>query len=281
MRRVHCLVNAWCPIGLCLWPTLAVPAAVPPCAGPLGPAVAVARILDSETIQLADGREIRLVGALAPRAPFVDRDWPPEADARAALATLLMGTSVKLGAIAPSPDRHGRILAQVFVDRMEGPYWVQGALITAGHARAYGLPGHFACLPDLLALERTARMHTTGLWAERAYRPRPAWQTRTLTRDQSTFQIVEGVLVKAVKIKQRLYLNFGSEWRSDFTAGIDLAGQPDAETLVAKITAWEGSRLTVRGWIERRNGPYIEIWDFTQIVRQSGDGFLAEKEPLR
>ena len=71
--------------------------------------------------------------------------------------------------------------------------------------------------------------------------------------------------------KARTYLNFGADWRRDFTAGIEarvLRANPEwAKTLAAL----EGRRVEVRGWIQYRNGPYIDIEDPSQIA-------VAERE---
>src|SRR5262245_17214436 len=51
-----------------------------------GPARTVTRVLDGETVALDDGTELRLIGALAPRAVDADAEaWPAEAAATEAL----------------------------------------------------------------------------------------------------------------------------------------------------------------------------------------------------
>ncbi len=55
--------------------------------------------------------------------------------------------------------------------------WVQGELLVAGHARAYGLPGSYACMPEMLAHERVARQARRALWGNAAYAVRSARRT--------------------------------------------------------------------------------------------------------
>jgi micrococcal nuclease len=234
-----------------------------------GPTRAVVRILDAETVQLDDGREVRLIGALAPRSPDMSpnaQPWPPEQRAEAALRDLILGNSVELAYGAQHRDRYGRLLAHLFVDRGGVRTWVQGELLRTGHARAYGLPGDFACSAELLAHERVARAAQAGLWAKAAYAVRPAFQTRAILRQRNTYQIVSGRVVQVATKRAYTYLNFGKDWRSDFTAGI-------AAKLVRKNPAWaktlaalEGKTVEVRGWIEYRNGPFIEVEDKSQIA---------------
>jgi endonuclease YncB( thermonuclease family) len=234
-----------------------------------GPTLAVVRVVDAETVQLDDGREVRLIGALAPRSPDMSPNatpWPPEQRAEAALRDLVLGNSVELAFGEHDRDRYGRLLAHLFLNRDGERLWVQGELLRTGHARAYGLPGSFACMHELLAHERVARQAQSGLWANAAYATRPAYQARAILRQRNTYQIVSGRLVQATTTKTYTYLNFGKDWRSDFTAGI-------AGKLTRKHPAWAktlaglaGKKVEVRGWITYRNGPFIEIEDPSQIA---------------
>lgn len=120
---------------------------------------------------LDDNREVRLVGALAPRSPDLTpsaQPWRPEEEATAALRALVLGRSVSLAWSGREADRYGRKLVHLFIERGGERVWVQGELLTGGHARAYGLPGSYACMRELLAYERVARDAGTGLWANAA-----------------------------------------------------------------------------------------------------------------
>ena len=133
----------------------------------------VARIIDGETLALDDGREVRLIGALAPRASDAGAAigaWPIETESIRVLTALVLGRSVKLAFSNRRADRYGRHLAHVFVGRGAQEKWVQGELLAAGAARAYGLPGLFDCSSELLARERAARSKHLGLWSMAVYR---------------------------------------------------------------------------------------------------------------
>lgn len=234
-----------------------------------GPTRSVTRVIDAETVLLDDNQEVRLVGALAPRSPDLSpsaQPWPPEEEATAALRALILGRSVSLATSGREVDRYGRRLAHLFIERDGERVWVQGELLTGGHARVYGLPGSYACMRELLAHERVARDATSGLWANAAYGVRSAQSARELLRRRNSYEIVVGTVAKVAVTKARTYINFGADWRSDFTAGIDarvLRANPEwAKTLAAL----EGKRVEVRGWIQYRNGPYIDIEDPSQVL---------------
>ncbi len=243
--------------------------APPSCTLEAGPTHSVMRVIDAETVLLDDHQEVRLVGALAPRSPDLSpsaQPWLPEEEATAALRALVLGRSVSLATSGRATDRYGRKLAHLFVERDGERMWVQGALLTSGHARVYGVPGSYACMRELLAHERVARDAGTGLWGNAAYAVRSAPQARELMRRRNSYEIVAGPVAKVAVTKARTYINFGADWRNDFTAGIEarvLRANPDwAKTLAAL----EGKRVEVRGWIQYRNGPYIDIEDPSQIA---------------
>ena len=76
-----------------------------------GPIRTVTRILDGETVTLDDGSEVRLIGALAPRAFDADAEtgaWPAEAIAVRTLTDLVLGRAVKLAYGGRRTDRYGR-----------------------------------------------------------------------------------------------------------------------------------------------------------------------------
>ncbi len=253
-----------------------------------GPRLAVARVVDVETLRLDDGREVRLIGALAPRAfdtGAATRHWPAEEEARAALERLVLGRTVELAFARHRLDRYGRLVAHVFVvgASPEDRVWVQGALLEAGHARSYALPGAAECQDLLRAREDVARTAGLGLWRNAAYAIRDAARPFDLLRHRATFQIVEGRVRHVAKVGSRIYLNFGDDWRRDFTIGV----RTGRSTAAAGAIDWptlEGARVRVRGWIDRRNGPFIELHaietlQVLEAARQAPAAQSAEPPP--
>jgi endonuclease YncB( thermonuclease family) len=246
-----------------------------PCTLEPGPVGTVARVVDGETLVLDNGKAVRLIGALAPRASDAGAapgSWPPEAEAIKALSDLVVGKRVKLAFGGRRTDRYGRLLAQVFQEEGGHDDWVQGALLEEGHARAYGLAGSFACSRELLAHEAEARRQRIGLWGNGVYRPMAADHPGALMTLRGKYERVIGSIVSIGRTKSATYLNFGSDWRTDFTARIGknvIAADPD---FAQRLVGLEGKTVVVRGWIERRNGPLIDIIDASQIEIVDGDG---------
>lgn len=232
-----------------------------PCALAPGDTHEVVRIIDAETLALDDGTEVRLIGALPSRG----LDPAGDGATMAALEDAVRGRAVELRYGGRRSDRYGRRLAQVFAIDGTAKVWLQGLLIENGHARAYALPGNDACLKDLLAKEDLARQNRRGIWSNSPYRVRNSAQTRELLALRGGFAVVEGRVQKVASSGGRAYLNFGADWKRDFTATVPpglMRAKPEAQKL---LQALEGRSVRVRGWIERRNGPLIEVSSLDEI----------------
>lgn len=250
------------------------PAAQERCTLEAGPTRAVTSVLDAETLLLDDGSEVRLAGALAPRARDAGDDtvfWQPERDAGAALRELLIGTNVELAFAGRRSDRYGRLLAHAFVERAGERVWVQGHMAANGHVRATAAAdNNVSCLAELLAHEALARQAGMGLWGNAAYQIRRAQLTYELMRYWGTYQLVAGRIAKVALTRTTTYLNFGTDWRTDFTIGVPQALLRRHAAWAQGLAALEGREVIVRGWIERRNGPYIELRDPHELSVETG-----------
>jgi hypothetical protein len=258
----------------------------PRCAPPVEvSAIRVIRVERNGVLVLHDGRAANVEGILLPRGR---RDHAPSFFAHravAALAELTRGHEVTLAARRPKEDRYGRLRAQVFVRQTNGEPWLQVAMLRRGLARVNIAPDRRECADELHAAEREARAAHTGIWASAVYAIRTP---ETLAGDRGTFQIVEGTVKSADVRGGRAYLNFGADWRTDFTATISPADMKRFRASQIDPRRLAGMRVRVRGWIESLNGPEIEIADPEQIeilgpavtpMPSPASGALQEKRP--
>ena len=257
-----------------------------------GPVRSVARVIDGETLALDDGTEVRLIGALAPRAMDVGADagqWAPEIAAVQALSALVLGQSVTLGFGGERTDRYGRLLAQVFLDSGGDKSWIQGQMLATGHARAYAISGNRACQTELLAHERVARDGGLGLWQNAAYQIRRAVPPWPLNAYRGTFQIVDGAVTRASEGRDASYLNFGDARIDDtgrtprraFSVNIKRADRDVLGDAGGAVKTLEGARLEVRGWIESKSGPSIDVSMAGLIARSPGRAGATAQQNAR
>ena len=223
----------------------------------------VAEAIDGGTVRLEDGERVRLAGIQAPRlgsgASGVE-SRPLAREARQALAALAQGRRVGLAFAGPRRDRHGRLRAHLV--RLDDGAWIQGALLAAGLARVMSLADERAAVPEMLTHERRARAARRGIWREPRYRVRAAAEAGGALR---SFQLVEGRVRAAAVVRGRGYLNFGEDWREDFTVSIAPRDRRRFEAAGIAVEDYEGRLVRVRGWIVSFNGPMIEATHPEQI----------------
>ena len=136
------------------------------CAQSLPQTARVARVIDGDTIQLADGRLVRYIGIDTPEVRRRDGErwvFDPEPFAEAATGAnkrLVEGKMVRLEYDVQSHDRFGRLLAYVYV----GDAMVNEELIRLGYAQLLTIPPDVKYAERFRALVEEARRERRGLW---------------------------------------------------------------------------------------------------------------------
>ena len=217
----------------------------------------VITVIDGDTVILEGGESVRLTGIQAPELYPVSELFAVEA--KEALEELVLGREVILHSRGAIRDRYDRLLAHL--ERDDG-LWVQGALLTAGLVRVYTFPDNRARAVQMLEREQEARLHLRGLWQHPDYAIRQLEQTYD---DIDTFQIVEGTIYKATKVRSRIYLNFDHDWRTDFTIRVERQARRLFSESEIDLLELKGKHIRVRGWIRLRNGPEIQVTHPEQI----------------
>ena len=122
----------------------------------------VARVIDGDTVQLASGEKVRLIGVDTPETKHPQK--PVERFGREAndfTARLVEGKPVRLEYDQERQDKYGRTLAYVF---LEDGTFVNAEIVRQGYGHAYTrFP--FRHLEEFRRLEREAREGGKGLWA--------------------------------------------------------------------------------------------------------------------
>lgn len=234
----------------------------------MAPGGLVVEVVDGDTVRLDSGLVVRLIGTQAPKLPL-GRDgvptWPLAPEAKAELEAFALNKTVLLGYGGEMVDRYERALAHVFVETDGEPLWAQYHMVQNGWARVYSFPDNRQCLDQLYVAEGRARAERLGIWADPYYSVRAADRPDLLLERGGGYELVEGRVLLADRSGSRVYLNFGRFWNEDFTAVIEApALRLFASDGIDPLTL-EGALIRVRGWVDDRDGPRIEVTHPEQI----------------
>lgn len=251
----------------------AAPAALAgPCAlGAKAEAVAAERAIDGDTVLLDDGRQVRLAGVAAPKAPLGVRaaDWPLDAAARAALEAAVAGRVLEFRPAGPQPDRHARAVGYLAEIEAEDHAGVASGLLSRGLLQVSADPAGRDCRATLAAAEAPAVRARLGLWSEQYYEVRNAADGAGLAALAGRFVVVEGRVASVRTAAGRAYVNFGDRWRDALSLSF-------SEATLRKLGGFEalgieaGARLRARGVVEARRGPTIYVSEPAQVERLDG-----------
>ncbi len=215
---------------------------------------AVKRVFDGDSILLSDGREIRYIGI---DAPETGGNRPAEYGGdRAADANekLIDSKEIRLELDRELKDHYGRTLAYVYV----GDEMVNREMVRSGVALAVPYPPNLKYEMELFEAMDEARRARRGLWAE----PN-RWMVSVdeAARYIGESKTVVGRVTSTGAVGAGVFLNFGPDYKTDFTAFIprDDLGYFSGAGIVNPADHYRGKTLEITGSIYERNGPSITL----------------------
>jgi hypothetical protein len=217
-------------------------------------------VIDTRSFCLEDGREVRLAG--------IEPVAAEKSNNTSALSAILAGREVTLSGQDDTPDRYGRQPAFVFVDRSETP--VQAQLLAQGEALVSATVADKDCAAILTAAEAAARQARRGTWADPAA-IKNAESPGDILAGIGRFTVVEGKILSVRQAGATTYLNFGRNWTRDFAVTISRRALGTFEAAGIVLKSLENRRIRVRGWVEARRGPRIEVLHVGQIEVLGGN----------
>lgn len=133
--------------------------------------VCVRQVYDGDTVALSSGEHVRYLGV---DAPEIDHKGGPSdfmaLEAKAANAKLVQGKPVRLEFDQERKDRHGRLLAYVFLEKGD---MVNALLVKQGMARVFLQPPNLKYYSLLLDSQRLAMTEKVGIWQKPIEQPEP------------------------------------------------------------------------------------------------------------
>ncbi len=219
----------------------------------------LARVVSGDVFELQDGRVVRLAGVVAPRPPTGSKAGQPLwQEAKSQLREILQGHELVFHQVGH--DRFGRIVSHV----MAGPkgIWAQGQMLRLGFARVKTSAQDHSRARLMLRLENESRIAKNNIWRHGFYRVR---QPDALDADFGSFQIVAGKILSVANGRSNTYLNFGPNWRQDFTAQANRKVTRAFAKAGMRLSRLSGRNVQVRGLILPQNGALIKLGHPSQL----------------
>lgn len=219
-------------------------------------AIEIEKLEEHGTLVLVDGNIRCLAGIWVP-APYASKGQAP-AWRSAWHGIIEDGLFFRRDEQPLEHDRYGCPVARLVT---EDGASLEQALVKAGWAAVdpSSMTGDEHEIDAMLAVEDKARRDGRGIWKHAAAWPKKADDVST---EIGLRQIVEGRVRRVSENDRYLYLNFGADWRTDFTVRL---GQKMISSVGLDAAAFDGKRLRVRGVLQESRGPLIDISSLQQI----------------
>ncbi len=217
----------------------------------------VEKVIDGDTIVVRGGEHVRYIGVDAP-----ERGEPLYGEAKEFQEKVLLGGRARIEVCEAEPrDAYGRTLAFVHKGNMD----VGKHLLRYGLARTLFVgPCGRAVARGYRAAEREAFRAGLGIWSLQD--PRRVGH-KDAGRYIGCLMSVTGEVKDVHEGPKAFHLNFGRDFRTDFTAVIF---RKDLARLVGEgmqtVTGYKGRRVEVTGTLKDYQGPEIIVESADQIV---------------
>ncbi len=211
----------------------------------------VTTVLDGDTLILADGRRVRLLGIDAPEVAHHSQPGEPLGEkASLLLKSRALGKPVQLRYDMQYQDRYDRLLAHVYLDDGQN---LNSLLLQEGLAYARFEWPNMKYAEEYYAIEKKARHQKLGIWSLPAYQIKPMDNLETL---RNRFVRLRGQPVRLETTRRYSYLLFGDKLRVAIKTsrlGLFREAGVDLDALLRKT-------IVLRGWLGHRRGvPYLEL----------------------
>ncbi len=213
-------------------------------------------VIDGDTIVLASGEKIRLIGINAPETAHKNKSHTESSSAepygnaaRSYLKTRLpAGSEISLQLGKDKSDRYGRTLAHIFLQNGEN---IQAELLARGLASSITIPPNDSLTNCYLEIEQQARCHLQGIWSQN----HAILDSQQLSASDKGFHLIKGKVTRIDSNRHGIWVHL----EGNVTLGI----RPDNQALFDqdKLQQLKNKTVLVRGWLNKgkNNSTYIRI----------------------
>lgn len=219
--------------------------------------IKVINVIDGDTVRLSNGKSLRYIGIDTPEVHIRKNGkfvYAPQEFANQAMEfnrRLVEGKQIRIEFDVVKKDKYGRLLGYCFVDGK----FVNAELIKEGFALLYTFPPNVKYVDTFKVYQAQARKKLKGLW-----------QTHEVINSDRAYKYigkvrsVQGRVLSTYQSKKCVYLNFGTNYKTDFTVVIfSNVIKYFKDKNIDPVSFYKGKTIRVCGKIKEYNGPEIII----------------------
>lgn len=222
-------------------------------------------VYDGDTFTTTDGKKVRLLNINTPET--AKKNKPSEAyavKAKKHLEKLIDKKEVVLKYDEEKKDKYKRYLAYVYLK--DGTF-VNAEMLKSGLAHIYSFPKNVSKYNELKKSENYARKSNLNMWSD------PRWQVQNANYKKAVekfrfgkYQTFKGKILNVAKIGNKTFLNFGHNWRTDFSVEIHKKYlRYFTQQNINPEQYYKGKTVIVRGILRPVNGALISATHPQQI----------------
>lgn len=201
----------------------------------VGESVVSRHVIDGDTLELVDGRRVRLIGI---NAPEIGRGGEPSKryaqEARVELERLAGEAGLRMVVGEAPKDHYGRTLGHLFD---AGGANIEAQLLRNGMGFAIGIAPNLALLDCHLMYESRARNQRLGVWSQ-------APMVGAADLREGGFRLIRGRVVGVERAGRYVWV----ELDGPLTLRLPAAGS----WRFGEVGSWPGRQVEVRGWVVDR-----------------------------
>jgi len=205
----------------------------------------VKKVFDGDTVQLKDGRKIRLLGINTPEVAH--RNNPAQKGGDAAkkwLSETLLGKRVRLQFGVEKKDKYKRDLAHLFTDY---DLHINLELVKRGFASVNIFPPNIAYADELMIASNSAENSKLGVWNYSSYQTKLVKQLNK--NNKQGWQRIVGKIIKIQRTRKNVYLFMSDSFKLRIKKQhLQFFVNPD-DLL--------GEKVEARGWVHKNKSQLV------------------------
>jgi len=217
--------------------------------------IKVVEVIDGDTVKLENGKILRYIGIDTPEMrKKIEGRWiynpaPFAEEAKKYNKKLVEGKYIRVEFDVKKIDEYGRLLGYVFVDNT----FVNAKLLEEGLAVLYTRPPNVKYVDLFVKLQKKARQEEKGLW-----RNCKMIDASSAYKFIGQIHTVRGKVLSTHRSQNCIFLNFGKDWKKDFTVVIFKESWDYFKRKgIDPVVFYKNKMVEVTGRIREYNGPEI------------------------